>query len=40
MSNEDEYAFVENKGNTSHTNDDGMIQETALYAEDTIWPKG
>jgi hypothetical protein len=33
MSNDDEYAFVKKKGTAFHTNDDGMIQEIAFYAE-------
>ena len=38
-SNGDEYAVVKKKGDTFHANDDGMIQETALHAEDKKKPK-
>ena len=38
-SNGDEYAVVKKKGNTFHTNDDGMLRETALHAEDKKKPK-
>jgi len=38
-SNGDECAVVKKKGNTFDTNDDGMIRETALHAEDKKKPK-